>query len=243
MDGDHVSIPVENQVISGRRRERLRALESVNGPQRRVEFNRLALVHTAAKEGDLDEFIEALEKYSAEESASLSVIISTKDPSGNSLLHVVAGIENADILRALLEVIDDKRLAAQANDRGDTVLHVAARASRICTAKLLLDFGSIVDEANEAGNTALHEAVKKGDLELTDLLLGQGSKSVNKENKEGKCPLYLAVETGNSEILLRLLQVVDGNEVLSSGIEGMLPVHGAVMHQSPGQSLYLRVLT
>ncbi|KAI6693236.1 hypothetical protein NL676_020946 [Syzygium grande] len=193
--------------------------------------------------------------------------------------EIPAGIENADILQALLEVIPDTLLAARANDRGDTALHVAARARRFHMAELLLDFGSIVDEANEAGNTALHEAlkngdlepdplldfgsivdeeassfvdkaneagnralheaVKNGDLELTDLLLRRGSKSVNKENEERKCPLYLAVETGNSEILLRLLQAVDGNEVLLSGIEGMLPVHGAVMHQSSGQSLYL----
>ncbi|KAI6693238.1 hypothetical protein NL676_020948 [Syzygium grande] len=153
-----------------------------------------------------------------------------------------AGIENSDILRALLEVIHDKQLAAQANDRGDTPLHVAARAGRIHRirmAELLLDCSSIVDEANEAGNTALHEAVKNGDYELTDLLLRRGSKSANKKNKENKfarmknqapsfyCSrtelFYLALveslERGHFReyILLRLLQAVDGNEVLPTG--------------------------
>ncbi|KAI6693231.1 hypothetical protein NL676_020941 [Syzygium grande] len=231
MSRDPVSINIDDHDMWEQRKARLRTLESVNGTQHQVEFKCLALVHTAAREGNLDEFIKAVEKYSAEENASLSDIISTEGPSRNSLLHIAAGIENADILQILLEVIDDKQLAAQTNDRWDTPLHVAARAGRFRMVKLLLDFGSDVDEANKARNTALHEAVKNGDLELTDLLLSRGSKSVNKKNWERKCPLYLAVETGNLEILLRLLQEVDENEVLSSEIEGMSPVHGAVMHR------------
>ncbi|XP_056170983.1 protein ACCELERATED CELL DEATH 6-like [Syzygium oleosum] len=236
MDRDRTSITIEDDDLWEQRRARLRALESVNEPHTQVEFNCRAypLLQAVMKEGDIDKFIEALEKYSAEERVSLFDIIHVQGPSGNSLLHVAAGIENSDILRALLEVIHDKQLAAQANDRGDTPLHVAARAGWIRMAELLLDCSSIVDEVNEAGNTALHEAVKNGDSELTDLLLRRGSKSVNKKNKENKCPLYLAVEVGVSEILLRLLQAVDGNEVLPHWMQimhGMSPVHGAVMHQ------------
>ncbi|KAF7849819.1 hypothetical protein BT93_L0256 [Corymbia citriodora subsp. variegata] len=191
----------------------------------------LAPVYTAAKKGDLDEFIQALERYSDEESASLAVIISTEGPCGNSLLHFIAGTENADILKALLEVIRDPQLAAQKNKRGDTPLHVVARAGSIHMAELLLNLGCTGDEPNDAGNTALHLVVKEGNLELTNLLLDRGSKAVNKINEERKCPLYLAVETGKLKILSRLLQAGDGNEVLSSWIEGMPPVLGAVMHQ------------
>lgn len=210
---------------------RLKDLELVEGRERQIEFICLAPVYTATKGGDLDEFIRALEEYSATERASLSEIISTKGPCGSSLLHVAAGIENADILRALLEVIRDPQLAAQKNYRGDTVLHFAARARRIGTAELLLNFCSDVDEPNKARDRPLHEAVKNGDYEFTELLLIRGSKSVNKENEEQKCPLYLAVETGNLKILSLLLQAVDENEDLSSWIEGMSPVHGAVMHR------------
>jgi len=102
-------------------------------------------------------------------------------------------------------------------------------------AKRLLKFDRIVDQWNNAGNRPLHEAVKNGDYELTNRLLHQGSESVNKKNNEGKCPLYLAIETHNLEILSLLLQAVDGNEVLSSWIEGMSPVHGAVVHRRIGQ--------
>ncbi|KAI6693227.1 hypothetical protein NL676_020937 [Syzygium grande] len=136
---------------------------------------------------------------------------------------------------ALLEVIPDKQLAAEANCRGDTALHVAARAGRIRSAELLLGCGKIVDMANDAGNTALHEAVKKGHSELTRLLLSRGSRAVYPKNKQSKCPLYLAVETGNLEILKLLMEAMDENEVPWSRMQGMSPVHGAVMHQRLGQ--------
>ncbi|XP_030452076.1 protein ACCELERATED CELL DEATH 6-like [Syzygium oleosum] len=234
MHRDRVSITIKDDEIWEQRRARLKALESVHEPHTQVEFNYRVypLLHAATKEGNIDKFIEALEKYSAEERVSLSEIIHIQGPSRNSLLHVAAGIENSDILQVLLEVIQDKQLAAQANDRGDTPLHVAARAGSIRMAELLLDCGSFLDKANEAGNKALHEAVKNGDYVLTDLLLRrQGSTSVIEKNEENKCPLYLAVEMGDLKILLRLLQAVDGNEVPLSGIEGMSPVLGAVMHQ------------
>ncbi|KAI6693230.1 hypothetical protein NL676_020940 [Syzygium grande] len=157
-------------------------------------------------------------------------------PVHGAMIHQrIAGIENADILQALLEVILDKQLAAEANCRGDTALHVAARAGRIRSAELLLGCGRIVDMANDAGNTALHEAVKKDDSELTRLFLSRGSRAVYPKNKESKCPLYLAVETGNSEILKLLMEAMDENEVPWSRMQGMSPVHGAVMHQRLGQ--------
>ncbi|XP_039156032.1 ankyrin repeat domain-containing protein 6-like [Eucalyptus grandis] len=236
MGRDRVSITIKDDEIWEQRRARLKALESGNDPQTQIEFNYRAylLLHVATKEGDINKFIEALEKYSAEERVSLSDIIHIRGPSGNSLLHVAAGIKNSDILRALLEVNHDKQLVGQVNGRGDTPLHIAARVGTICMAELLLDCGCIADKVNEAGNTALHEAVKNGDYKLTDLLLRRGSKSVNKKNKERKCPLYLAVEMGDLKILLRLLQEVDENEVLRPRIQGMSPVHGAVMHQKFG---------
>ncbi|KAL3713944.1 hypothetical protein ACJRO7_036280 [Eucalyptus globulus] len=231
MEDGHVNIPIEDEVWE-RRRARLRALEPVYGPQRQVNFRfRAYPLLRAIKKGRVDEFIDAFENYSNAEGVSLSNIVAIRGPSGNTLLHVAAGIENADIFRALLEVIDDEQLYTKANDRGDTALHIAARAGRFDVAKLLLGGDSAMDVKNDAGNTALHEAVKNGHSNLTDLLLRGGSTSVNKKNEEEKCPLYLAVETGNLEILLRLLEALDENEVLSSNIEGMSPVHGAVKHQ------------
>ncbi|XP_010024296.2 protein ACCELERATED CELL DEATH 6 isoform X1 [Eucalyptus grandis] len=232
MDRHRVSITMEDNEMWEQRMARLKALEGLNRPHSpaEVKWRVSPRLQAAAKEGDVDNFIEALEKYSAEEGVPLSEIIDIQGPSGNSLLHVAAGIENCDILRALLEVIRDKGRATEANFRGDTALHVAARAGRIHTARLLLDCDGIVDMANDAGNTALHEAVRNGHYELTRMLLNRGSNLVYKENRERKCPLYLAVETGDLRSLVLLMEAVDGEKV--SSLEGMSPVHGAVMHQT-----------
>ncbi|KAF8010566.1 hypothetical protein BT93_J1261 [Corymbia citriodora subsp. variegata] len=231
MDRHRVSINIDDNEIWKQRRARLKALEWSNKPHRPAEpkWRVSPRLQAAAKEGDVDNFIEALEKYSAEEGVPLSEIIDIQGPSGNSLLHVAAGIENADILQALLEVIPDKRRTTEANFRGDTALHVAARAGRIHAIKLLLDCHGIVDMANDQGNTALHEAVKISHYEMIRLLLNRGSKLVYEENRERKCPLYLAVEMGDWRSLVLLMEAVDGEKV--SLLEGMSPVHGAVMHQ------------
>ncbi|XP_048138157.1 protein ACCELERATED CELL DEATH 6-like [Rhodamnia argentea] len=234
MDGDRVSITIKDSEIWEQRRARLKALELLNKPHRPAELKLRVnpRLQAAAKGSDVDNFIEALEKYSAEERVSLSDIIDMQGPSGNSLLHVAAGIENSDILRALLEVVPDKQSTTQANFRGDTALHVAARAGRIHAAKLLLDCDGIGGMANDAGNTALHEAVKNSHHGLTRLLLNGGSHLVYEENRERKCPLYLAVETGDLGILVLLMEAVDRDDkFLWSRVEGMSPVHGAVMHQ------------
>ncbi|KAF7849997.1 hypothetical protein BT93_L0048 [Corymbia citriodora subsp. variegata] len=228
-----VSVPIDGDEIWERRRARLRALESVNGPRRQVEFRYhvYPLLHAAMKEGDVDKFISALENYSAAEGVSLSNVVTIRGPSGNSLLHIAAGIENPDILQSLLEVVPDKFPTFNLNHLGDNPLHVAARAGKIQTAKLLLGCNMYVDMKNGVGNTALHEAVKKCDCDLTRLLLDHGSRSVYQKNSESRCPLYLAVETGKLEILELLLRNVDGREDLKSEMLGLSPVHGAVKHK------------
>lgn len=232
MERDHSSIEIDREIWE-QRRAKLTALELVNGTQLQAEFNyhEYLSLRAALKVGNVDQFIDALKEYSDQARVSLSNIINIQGPFGNSLFHIAAGIKNVDILRALLEVIPDKLLSVEANYRGDTALHVAARAGRIPSAELLLDCGSSVHMANDAGNTALHEAVKNSDGDLTRLLLSRGSRAVYPENKESKCPLYLAVETGDLDIFMLLMEAMDDNEVPWSRMQGMSPVHGAVVHQ------------
>ncbi|XP_039156022.1 protein ACCELERATED CELL DEATH 6-like [Eucalyptus grandis] len=228
----HVGIRINDDEVWEHRRARLRELELVNGPHRQVEFRYhvYPLLHAAMKDGKVDDFISALEKYSAEEGVSLSNIVIIRGPSRNSLLHIAAGIENPDILRALLEVGPDRCPTFNLNHLGDNPLHIAARAGKIQTAELLLRCNMYADVQNGVGNTALHEAVKKRDSNMTRLLLRHGSRSVFRKNSESRCPLYLAVETGKLEILELLLNV-DGNEDLMSGMLGLSPVHKAVKHK------------
>ncbi|KAF7852054.1 hypothetical protein BT93_L0582 [Corymbia citriodora subsp. variegata] len=231
MECDRVSVTINDDEIWEQRRARLKEIESVCGTHLQAEskYRMYLRLHPAVKKGNIDDFIEALKKCCAEERISLSNVINIQGPSQNSLLHIAAGIETADILRALEDVHDEQ--LNMTNYQGDTALHIAARAGRICTAELLLRWGIIVDKPNDAGNTALHEAVNNRHYELTRLLLNNGSRSVNKKNNENKCPLYLAVETGDSKILDLLMKLAKEHELPASQIEGMSPVHGAVIYR------------
>ncbi|XP_030512362.2 protein ACCELERATED CELL DEATH 6-like [Rhodamnia argentea] len=226
MENHQVIVNIGDDEIWKQRKAKLKALKSAFQPLRKGRAKRgvnYPALRAAAKKGDVDKFIQALEKYSAQERVPLSNIMDIRGPTGDSLLHIAAGIENPDIIQALLMVIRLKWLA-KVNCRGDTALHFAVRAGRIRTAQLLLDRPRKMDKANDAGNKALHEAVKNRNCELTDLLLSRGLKCVYQKNKENKCPLYLALEMGNLTIFRRLMAAVDGNQV-----HGMSPVHGAVM--------------
>lgn len=83
---------------------------------------------TAAKQGDVDAFIRVVERYGSERNLRLClrVILS---PSRNSLLHVAAGLERDEILRAIVNHFSHQ-LVATKNCAGDTALHLAARAGR-----------------------------------------------------------------------------------------------------------------
>ncbi|KAJ7969282.1 Protein ACCELERATED CELL DEATH 6 [Quillaja saponaria] len=93
-------------------------------------------LHDAIKEGDVDQFVDVLERVSLEKKLPLTAISDQVTPVENSMLHK--------------------------NVSGDTALHVATRApssnSNLINA-LLWSMIPITRIKNELGNTALHEAV------------------------------------------------------------------------------------
>ncbi|XP_039160997.1 protein ACCELERATED CELL DEATH 6-like [Eucalyptus grandis] len=189
---------------------------------------------TAAKQGDVDVFIRVVERYCSERNLRLClrVILS---PSRNPLLHVAAGLERDEILRAIVNHFPDQLVAGE-NCREDTALHLAARAGRVPTARVLISrashFGgcnmrrTLVQVKNKRGNTPLHEAVVSGHLDVVRILIREDLQPTYWENKEGKCPVSLAVERGNVEVLRLLL----AEPLDLSRIEGVSPVHAAVLH-------------
>lgn len=89
---------------------------------------------------------------------------------------------------------------------------------------------TLVQVKNKRGNTPLHEAVVSGHLDMVRILIGEDLQPTYWENKEGKCPVSLAVERGDLEVLRLLLAgLLD-----LSRIEGMSPVHAAVLHDKLG---------
>ncbi|KAF7848387.1 hypothetical protein BT93_L1993 [Corymbia citriodora subsp. variegata] len=82
----------------------------------------------------------------------------------------------------------------------------------------------ILRRKNKHGNTALHEAVLTRDACLVSHLLSIYLEPVYWENADRKSPLYLALNTGNSNIF----QILLSYSLDPSRIEGLPPVHGAI---------------
>ncbi|WP_072803296.1 ankyrin repeat domain-containing protein [Rhodococcoides yunnanense] len=61
------------------------------------------------------------------------------------------------------------------NERGDTLLILAAYHSRVDTVAVLLDAGADVERVNDNGQTALGAAVFRRSREIVGLLLGRGA--------------------------------------------------------------------
>ncbi|KAF8008208.1 hypothetical protein BT93_K2011 [Corymbia citriodora subsp. variegata] len=85
----------------------------------------------------------------------------------------------------------------------------------------------ILRRKNKHGNTALHEAVLTRDARLVSHLLSKDLEPVYWENLDRKSPLYLALDTGNSNIF----QILFSHSLDPSRIEGLPPVHGVIARE------------
>ncbi|XP_018720165.1 protein ACCELERATED CELL DEATH 6 isoform X2 [Eucalyptus grandis] len=156
-----------------------------------------------------------------------------------SLLHIAAATGNRDILRLLLSYVDANLIATR-DDWGNTPLHIATKAKAFEVADMLIrrardlsigeDKNWILRIKNNHGNTALHEAVLTRDVGLVRHLLGEDLEPVYWENEDKKSPLYLALDTGNSDILRVLLSP----SLDPSRIEGLPLALGAVARKQYG---------
>ncbi|XP_056163041.1 protein ACCELERATED CELL DEATH 6-like [Syzygium oleosum] len=153
-----------------------------------------------------------------------------------SLLHIAAATGKSDILRLLLDHVDAHLIAAQ-DDWGNTPLHIATKAKALGVTGMLIHRArdlpngkNILRIKNKHGNTALHEAVLTRDVGLVSHLLREDLEPMYWKNVHQKSPLYLALETDNSEIL----EVLISNSLEPSRIEGLPPVQGAIVRRNYG---------
>ncbi|XP_023336599.1 ankyrin repeat, PH and SEC7 domain containing protein secG isoform X3 [Eurytemora carolleeae] len=98
----------------------------------------------------------------------------------------------------------------QRNDKGWTVLHLAAMYSKPQTVRLLLQQGCKSSDKDIDGNTPLHLAAEFGNREAVRILLHNGGK-VNERNNEGFTPLHLASKAGKEDVVHLILQQNDIN--------------------------------
>ncbi|CAL4992071.1 unnamed protein product [Urochloa decumbens] len=182
-------------------------------------------------------------------------ILSSTTPQLNTVLHLAALHGHTKFAREVLDK-NGELLVAQ-NDDGDTPLHLAAKASKLEVAKLLI--GSALawqqDEnrplimTNKAGNNALHEAVQNRRSAVALALLDADPYRGHDLNRRMESPLHMAAPSrptsifGNKmesplhmasrEGLLQVVRrIVDTPSVELQPLPSVVSLSGTALHQA-----------
>lgn len=117
---------------------------------------------------------------------------------------------NGDDVRRMLADPKQKALLDQADERGNTPLHLAVFKKNPEAVKALLAAGAVVDVGNRMGITALHDAVRAGDPEVVRMLVERGADPF-RISKSGDCPFKLAsdLERHSAEVIEQTKQQLD----------------------------------
>lgn len=169
--------------------------------------------------------------------------VSSQDRYWDSALHYAAANARIEIVAQLLSKGADPNLPDR--DKG-TSLHRVAQiqnihlannveivppASRVKTARLLIDAGADVTARDAFDATALHYAAGNDYLDLVKLLVSQGS-DVHAKDNHGRSPLAFAQERGHG-VVVRFLKK---NSQLSSSfidVQEKTPVHDPAQREAP----------
>lgn len=120
--------------------------------------------------------------------------VDAPDDCGRTALHLAAEKGTADVVDALLRV--GAKPDCQDED-GKTPLQFTLDTGN-CTPEVALTLvkeggEELMKKKDNAGRTVLHSAVERGSVDTVDLLLSNGA-DPDLRNKEGKTPLFVAVE-------------------------------------------------
>nr|XP_023894218.1 ankyrin repeat-containing protein At5g02620-like [Quercus suber] len=137
-------------------------------------------------------------------------------------------------------------LLQQANAKGETPLHIAARYGHAAIADVLIkrarerapqeDLENGVNNAvqkmlemtNNEKDTALHEAVRGNHLNVVERLIEEGKDFSYSQNEAGETPLYIAVERGFKKMAFHILETC--TSPAHDGPLGRTTLHAAVIN-------------
>ncbi|KAJ8627915.1 hypothetical protein MRB53_021222 [Persea americana] len=172
-------------------------------------------------------------------------------PQRNTVLHIAVEFGHQNIVEKVIQLCPS--LISQHNSKGDTPLHVAARAGHLGLTQLLtpalnleegnptLEEGNPVRHAgsvvlrmrNLEGNNPIHEALKKshGEVALHLLAYEERHELACEVNVAEESLLYLAAEAGLDEVVQK---IIDGGDYSTRGPDGQNPLHIAVIKGRSG---------
>ena len=182
-------------------------------------------LYRAITEGDILEFVRAMQLASC---VQLS-------PQKHTVLHLATSFAHHEIVKLLCK--DLPIFLGDKNMKGDTALHIAARAGDLQLISLLFDSDfreSVLGEMNEDGNTAAHEALRYGHENVARVLIDKNRDMVYSVNKEGQSLLYLAAEKGYEAIVRLLMDNPVGNCSAERRLKNKSPVYAAILGRNIG---------
>lgn len=164
------------------------------------------------------------------------------DDDGNTLLHLAISKDMSGtsmvLPNFLREMMGFGANLDVVNNRGETLLHVAARRTRAEVIRILLSKEPYLEWQDTDGNTALHIAVQARSVNVIQALLEAGA-DIKMLNKEGQRALTIfdAVVLNNADIINRLIKA--GEDIEQRNAEGLTPL---ICAASTGRNISLRCL-
>lgn len=193
-------------------------------------------LYRATTEGDILEFVRAMEQGIVDHHHSQPMSCVQLGPQKTTVLHIATSFAHYEIVKLICK--DLPFFVAEKNAKGDTALHIAARAGDTLLVTLLVnsDFkeGGL-GEKNEEGNTPLHEALKYGHEEVARILINKNPEMPYSLNKEGKSLLYLAAGAGFVTIIMLLMDNPAGNYCTGGKHKIKSPVFAAILGRNIGK--------
>ncbi|KAF7141413.1 hypothetical protein RHSIM_Rhsim06G0144500 [Rhododendron simsii] len=187
-------------------------------------------LYRATTEGDILEFITAMEHGTLDRHYQSSAGCVQLGPRKNTVLHIATSCGHYEIVKLLCK--DLPFYVAEKNSKGDTPLHIAARVGDSLLVTLLINCDlreGALELENEERNTALHEALGHRHQKVARILIDRNRSAWYSVNKEGKSVLYLAAEAGFVGLVKLLMENPAGICRVEGRIKNKSPVHAAIL--------------
>ncbi|XP_067414419.1 serine/threonine-protein phosphatase 6 regulatory ankyrin repeat subunit B-like [Emydura macquarii macquarii] len=158
-----------------------------------------------------------------------------QDKDGCTPLFLAVEAGNLGVCKELLSTQAEAQLRAREKRHGDTVLHASCRKRDVEIAKILVEYGAVVDCQNAEGQTPLHVAAWEGDEALLKFF-HHCKANPNIADQLDRSPLHVAAERGHTGVVELLTEKFHCN-VLARTQDGSTLMHVASEYGHPDTAL------